>query len=164
MSMDDLIFPCKKVDGKFTIASRKLFDQRIALAPDGNYTMKIIKNRRTRSAAMNRYYWGVVIKMIVERLNELGHQIKLSGIHSKLEEFLCQTNDKQVHKNLKALFIEDITIDEDSGEIIKNKKTTRTMTNIEFIEYYTPIYQWAAETIDLQIPLPNENFEVDIAA
>ncbi len=97
--------------------------------------------------------------MITDRFKELGERVKLDAADEWMRDILIKTHGESFHELFKDLFIENIDVDEDTGEITKKKKTTATMTNVEFIEFYTPIYQYAAEKMDLIIPLPNENFE-----
>lgn len=156
---DDIVFPSKIESGKLIIVGRRLFDQRLLSLPDGGYELILRKKGVRRSNAMNRYYWGCMIKMIVDRFRELGTQIKLDAADEWIRDILLKTNGESFHQLFKELFIENIEVDEETGEIKKKNKTTRNITNVEFIEFYTPIYEYAATKLDLQIPFPNENFE-----
>jgi hypothetical protein len=98
--------------------------------------------RNTRSLQQNRYYWGVVIKLISDHtgFDSLEtHEVLKYKFNSKLTELV----------NVKSGEI----------EIIEHGGTTTRMTTLEFMEYIGKIQQWAAEFLALSIPGPNENFQ-----
>jgi len=158
--MDDLIFPATKKDGKFHVLGRKLLDKKIEQLDNGAYELVLRKKKKRRSNAQNSYYWGVMVKMIMQGLKEMGMRVKLAEHDQWMGELIQSMDDKSCHNFLKNNFIESVVIDEETGEIIKNDVTTKKLTTVEFMEYMQPIYEWAAEFLNIQIPLPNENFEV----
>ena len=87
------------------------------------------KIQKPRSKKENRYYWGVCIKL------------------------LCETtgyNDDEMHDALRMLFLKDV------NKKIPTLRSTTSLTTIDFEEYLTKIREWAIQTLNCYIPLPNE--------
>ncbi len=101
---------------------------------DGWYLFTISKPKSNRTNQMNRYYWGVMIKMIAE---ETGYD-----------------ND-QIHELMKITHgvKEDLDIGMIGGWV---PKSTAKYTVEEMQDYWLKITQWAAEFLNLQIPEPGE--------
>lgn len=144
-------------DGKLHIVHRNRFDSDLHFLEGKEVSITVKKKRKTRSNAQNAFYW-LLIGLIVERLNELGHQIKLADGQEWMREVLLKTNKDLIHANFKDLFIENIEVDTETGEITKKHKSTRTMTTTEFMEYLEPIYQYAAEKLSLVLPTPDNDY------
>lgn len=85
--------------------------------------------KKQRSNQENRYYWGVVIKLLSDHLGY---------------------TDEEMHDALKMLFLKD-----NSREIPTLRSTTE-LTTIEFEKYLENIKMWAANIMNVYIPDPNE--------
>lgn len=86
-----------------------------------------------RSNQQNRYYWGVVLKLVSE---ETGYQ------------------PEEIHELFKNKYLKQfIEINGDEYEICGS--TTRLKTH-EMEEYLAKIRQFASMKLSLYIPLPNE--------
>ena len=97
----------------------------------GRYEIK--KAESIRSLNQNNYLWGIVYKYIAE---EIGEDIN------------------RVHDLMRMKFwFEWIEDDKESAKVLKS--TTR-MSTVEFKDYVDQITRWAAEFLNLNIPLPNE--------
>jgi hypothetical protein len=120
--------------------ARKTLSDVVEQISDNNreYTLTITEIN-PRSLIQNRYYFGVVVKMIA---NEMGDEPII------------------VHEILKAMFLEQV-------EMVKSKKTdtvvevrwiksSSELSTTEFEEYLEKCRKWAAEFLQLPIPLPNE--------
>lgn len=92
-----------------------------------------------RSSNQNRYYWGVIIKMIAD---ETGH-----------------TSD-EIHEWCKIAFNGKHLIIGDK-EVIVGKSTAKLDIS-DFEDYAEKIRQWASEMLNLIVPLPNEIIEGEI--
>ena len=101
----------------------------------------IIKKKNRRSNPQNRYLWGVVYKEIEVRLKELGNEM----------------DAEEVHEFCKAEF-NKVEITGDGGEVIGSKGGSTTEFNkSEMSEYWDKIIYWAADFLQIVIPLPNED-------
>lgn len=133
--------------GALRIYDRPLFEEQVrAMSRDKDLavTIEVKVKKRVRSDVQNAYYWGVVIAMIVERLRELGHDV-----------------DRDLaHEFLKGRFLYSELTDPNSGEVMKIPRKTSELATNEFMEYIEHVKQFAAETLDIYIPDPNEQVQV----
>lgn len=102
---------------------------------------------KNRSNQQNAYYWGVMVQMILDRFVELGN----NELHTADAE-----SREIVHQYLKARFLPPVKVADANGEAIDLPPTTRTQTTVEMMDYFSLIQQWAAETLLINIPDPNE--------
>ena len=95
--------------------------------------VKPFKNKRSQN--QNKYYWGVVIKELVVKLN---------------------ADNEEIHSAMKQLFLSTVirlgTLE------IPTVRSTASLNTEEMEEYMSKIRQWASATpeVALYIPLPNE--------
>ena len=127
-----MIFKCQTVDElkrAFNYAKRQL-----EVAKHG-ILVNVSKKKFNRTTEQNRYYWGVVLKMISD---ESGY------------------TPNEVHELLKGEFLKTGEIE--LGGIIKptTKSTTKLKTD-EFEEYLEKCRRFAAINLSLVILLPNES-------
>jgi hypothetical protein len=129
-------------DGKLTIANQRRF--KADLEHFKNCAVEItIKKKNTRSSPQNRYYWGVVVKEIQVRLNELGNDFE----------------PETVHEYLKDKF-NKVEIIGEGGEVLDYLGGSTTEMNKEqFAEYVDKIIEWAASFLSITIPLPNTDLQ-----
>ena len=133
--------------GALRIYNRPLFEEEVrAMSRDKDLavTVEVKIKKYRRSNEFNNYYWAIVVAMISERLRELGHDI-----------------DKDLtHEFLKGRFLYSELTDPGTGEVMKIPKKTSELATGEFMEYLEHVKQFAAETLDLYIPDPNEQLEI----
>jgi hypothetical protein len=89
--------------------------------------------RKNRSNEQNRYYWGIVIKMIGDYC---GYRLP-----DDLEE---------LHNELKRRFLPW------HGDKIRITRSTATLNSVEFEKYLSQLRQWASVELGIAIPKPNE--------
>lgn len=110
----------------------------IDLAARPIQTVEIRAFKKDRSSQQNKYYWGTVLKVISDYTGYSGsdlHELfKLNLLPSKVIEL----GDKRV----------SVT------------PSTTDLTTIEFEQYIAEIMQFAADSLSLYIPSPNEVFNV----
>lgn len=109
--------------------------------PSMDLTITVEKRRKTRSTQQNRWYWGVCVPLIREKLIELGND----GL-----------SNEDVHYFLKEKFLQGCDIILADGEIVKGEPTTTALSTSEAMDFYALIQKWSAEILDLLIPDPNE--------
>ena len=105
----------------------------------------VTKKVKSRSKQQNKYYWGVIVKCVQDGFYEMGEVY----------------DSERVHETLKAMFLYDEIINEDTGEIVKVVKEFKDITADEFQEYKIRIQQWAAEWLGIVILDPNEQSAID---
>jgi len=133
--------------GALRIYNRPLFDEEVramSREKDLAVTIEVKVKRNVSSDVQNAYYWGVVVAMIVERLRELGHDV-----------------DRDLtHEFLKGRFLYSELTDPNTGEVMRIPRKTSELATGEFMDYLEHVKQFAAETLDIYIPDPNEQPEI----
>lgn len=94
--------------------------------------LKVCKFRRNRSADQNRYYWGVVVKLLAD------------GFGYSPEE---------MHEALKFKFLR---VPSEAGRPLETVRSTADLTTVEFMDYIASIQTWAATEFSICIPDPNQ--------
>lgn len=153
--MNGIKFSAKVSDSGELVGFNPTADDLKFLFANKDVEIVIRKKKKIRSQALNSYYWAEVVPKIQMGLKQTGEKLTLDGTHEWISDFFSTINKEQTHDFLKDRFIEKVTIDEDSGEIIQNEITTKTDRE-QFWEYIEQIVRFAAEHLDIQIYYPNE--------
>jgi hypothetical protein len=112
--------------------------------------VSLAQKKSTRTIRQNRYYFGVVVHMIKDRLEELGYRkndVDSSGAPAKLTL-------EDVHEFLKSMFNRVDVMGPDADVLGTTVKSTKELSTKEMIDYISLIIQWAATELDLSIPDP----------
>jgi len=124
----DIAFMGKSEKGIVVLDDEKGFTEHIK-SLDGKFIQLVVRRYRTnRSNNQNKYYWGVVIKILGD---ELGYM------------------PDEMHNALRWKFLR-------KGGKLETVKSTSSLTTIEFEEYLELIRIWALRDLEINIPLPNE--------
>ena len=124
----DIAFMGKSEKGIVVLDDEKGFTEHIK-SLDGKFIQLVVRRYRTnRSNNQNKYYWGVVIKILGD---ELGYM------------------PDEMHNALRWKFLR-------KGGKLETVKSTSSLTTIEFEEYLELIRIWALRDLEIAIPLPNE--------
>lgn len=124
--------------GKLRVKHREAFEQSMRQFKDGEVSVTIARQSATRSEQQNRWYWGVVLKVLAEHT---GYTV------DEMHEY-CKDRF-----NAKA-----ITIVDANGEVKDEQRigqTTTRLNKITFGEYCESIRMWAAADLHLDIPDPD---------
>lgn len=116
-------------------AVKKFFDE----LKDGKYLLSA-KSIKRRSLQQNAYLHGVVIPMVYEGLRNNG-----------FDEVQDHEDAKLI---IKALFLKKKM--SNGSETIDIIKETSKLTTVEMMEFVDAVIKWAAEYLQIQIPLPGE--------
>jgi hypothetical protein len=116
--------------GKLFLANGTAFKQEIASLRNKRVYLTISENKPPRSNQENRYYWGVVLKLVSQTTGY---------------------TPEEIHELMRYMFLPKKEVM--GQEIIGS--TTELKTN-EFEDYLTRIRGWAQEKLNIRIPLPNE--------
>ena len=129
--------------GKLTLDNRELFSWDLENF-EGKTVELVIKGvKNTRSLKLNRYYWGVLMKALVDYFN-------------KEQTFNRKVNAYEVHELMKMKFLGTIVWNLPNGEEMESVETSKDLDNTEFIAYWENIIAWSAEMFSITIPKPNE--------
>jgi len=133
-------------DGRLKAAS---LNQAVRQFPEGTqleFTVRKAIDRR--SNPQNRFYWGCVVPAIKAGLKDGGMDL----------------TTEQVHEMLKFRFLKrDVPMGSD-GEFVTVVESTSALDVMEFVEYTDRCIQFAAEYLNVAVPQPGEQAEMELAA
>lgn len=133
-----------KVVGGRIDRNRSLLNDAIQKLEGYDICITIEKVRRKRSNPQNSYYWGVVIFTITKTISDLGN--------------LWTAEDTHFYLRNKFL-LESMPVN-DSGEFIDRAKSTTELATFEMETYLEQVRAWAAQTLGVVVPLPNEDLQL----
>lgn len=124
-------FPGKTKDGKLFIERRDLFEDylRTIEGESGEVEVMVQKRTKKRSSRQNRYYNGVVLKILGK---ELGY------------------DRDEMHEVVRRMFLTD------TSRRFPTVRSTTKLNTAQMEEYLATIRQWASKDLNIYIPLPNE--------
>lgn len=114
--------------GKLLLEDREYFDNHIR-SLDGDVQVIVRKPIKQRSNQENRYYWGVVVKLLSEHTGY---------------------SDDEMHDALRMLFLKD------HAEGLPTLKSTASLSTVDFEDYMSKVRQWASQELQVYVPEPNE--------
>lgn len=134
-------------DGVLRIVNRAYFDKYLQTElADKEVTIEVKRKTRKRSNSQNAYYHSCVISIMRAAFKDIGHNL----------------SNEEVHLFLKTKFLKQ-TIANENGEFLGEKiGSTTDLTTTQFMEYILEIQQFAADSLDVQIPSPNEQVQIEI--
>ena len=142
--MKDLKYFGKVDDGKLTIFQRNDMVSGLQNLGSG-FVEIIIRLAGKRSSPQNRYYWGAMLPIVKEGLKGVG----------------IEMSKEQTHELLKYKFLKREFVTSD-GDILQIIGSTTELSTKEFNEYIESIQIWSAEYLNVNIPDPNEQTEIEI--
>ena len=147
--MKETIFTGKKKEEGFKIY-RRADMQKLLDSVDIGTELEIVirKKKKKRSNRQNSYYHSIVIPIVLDGLIDAGYERK-------------ELNSEVVHEFLRKTFLKKV-ITNDSGEFIEVIHHTSELSTVEMMEYIADIQQWASEFLNIIIPNPNEQSNLDL--
>lgn len=139
------IFYGKTTNGQPKIARRSELDEALKSFEGKEFQITVEKKKKSRSLNQNAYYWGVVIPMVRGAMHDLG--MKLSR--------------QEVHELLKLKFLKKEIINENTGEVFEYIGGSSELTTKEFMDFIAELQQWSAEYLNIVIPSPNEQVNIE---
>ena len=124
----------------------KRFRQEVQVFNGKEVIITVQRKRNHRSEQQNRYYWGGVVPIVCEGLNGVGYRV------SKMD----------THEYLKATFLKDKLVNEQTGEYLETIGSTTKLTTTEFMEFIQDVQRWASEFLNVYIPDPGEQVEMEL--
>jgi trans-2-enoyl-CoA reductase len=124
-------------DGKLLLDKGPKFREYLSTLNGKRIQLTVEKLKNSRTISQNRYYFGVVVKLIAQHT---GH------------------DPEQIHEALKQMFSPKWYMDPrpPTRETMAIPTSTTRLDTIEFVEYTEKCRMWANEFLGLQIPLPGE--------
>jgi hypothetical protein len=137
--------------GVLKISHRQKFDEGIKTMAGCRVMVNVRKLYNKRSINQNAYYWGVVVLIARQAINEQwGFVDNEPG----------SVDSDQVHEILKTECNFKNIASRETGVILKVGMTTKELTTVEFEEYLERCRRWIQEYLVAYVPLPNEQLEI----
>ncbi len=95
----------------------------------GYYDFVVRKPKKNRTLRQNRYYWGVVVKVLADHF---GYTID------------------EMHEALKWKFLQK------KDAPLPTVKSTTELSTVEFTDYLESVWRWAATEYSVYIPDPDK--------
>ncbi len=122
-------------DGKLSLDKSQQFKEYLQTLNGKRVELTVEKLTHPRTNSQNRYYWGVVVKLIAEHT---GH------------------DPEQIHELLKHLHSPKWHFQTAPISTSKIPTSTTRLDTLEFADYTERCRVWANEFLGLSIPLPGE--------
>jgi hypothetical protein len=128
-------------DGKLVLDDTYAFKTAMCRAKDGTrLTVTVEREKDRRSVEANRYYWGVVIKLIAQETGQPAQDI---------------------HDDLRDRFLRKTITYTDANGLIREREFARGSSGLTVAEFYEFVEQarlFAAEFFGLRIPDPDPEY------
>lgn len=136
----------------FIIGNKPAFDKYVASLSHSEKDVSIVvtveKAKKKRSLSQNKFYFLVINDFVRPALIDLGWE----------EE---ETTTESIHEMFKMLFNYKERLIESTGEIVKQPLTTTGLSTTDHMGYMENIKRWCAQNLDLVIPEPNEQLQMN---
>lgn len=132
----------KVVNGKLAI-NRSLIAKTIKLLEGEEVTITIEKKFNKRSNNQNAFYWGVLIPIICELLQDA------TGIYFSSDE---------AHDVLKSNCNFKELISEATGEVTKIPITTTELTTLEWLQFIEKVEHFVFDYFSVILPKPDDQY------
>jgi len=134
----------KIIKGNVNSESKEQIRLALRLLEDKYAKITIKESKKLNSLSQKGYYFAAVIPPIQEMLIDLGNNVDSEDVHSFLKH--------EAGKLTKYIRLPNDEVKPIPGSIAG-------MNTKEFEKYLEKVRMWAAQTLDLIIPLPNERLE-----
>ena len=132
--------------GQLPAAVRKAIAEAIRRMEGKSLRVTLAEAKKRRSTRQNAYMWAVPIRMITDAFRDAGNVVDEDEVHEYLKAEIGKLRRKVVTQE---------------GEVIDMPASTKHLTTSQMEDYLEKVRAWAAEVLDLQIPLPNEELQND---
>ena len=139
----------KVENGKLT-RNRTEVERAIKSFEGKHIVITIERKRKKRSNQQSRWYYGVAVELVRMRLRELGTILSKDDTHTLIKLAIGKIDYDLIYQDIPSVH----------GEALNRMRSTTEFTTSEFMDFKAHIQQWAAETLDLQIPDPNEQLNL----
>lgn len=101
----------------------------------GMYIVKVKQHFDNRTISQNEYYWGFVLKKIIEHIAEKDASI----------------TEEDMHELFKEKFNSRMIFDAETGEMKRVSQSTTKMNTKKFGEFIKNVKQWALDFLGIHI-------------
>jgi hypothetical protein len=130
--------------------NRPLIKKAIASFEGKPVTITIERTKKKRTNRQNRFYCGVVVPLIRQGLNDLGHFYTNQQAHELVKQHIAD--------NYPDVIIEEVIL---NGLATRRIRSTSEFSTSEFMDYSEVVAQFAADYLSIEIPEPNEQMTIE---
>jgi hypothetical protein len=127
-------------DGKLILSQKEALNQWVNSLDEKSVSIEIKEVGTRRSVQQNAYWWGVAIPYLQRGLTDLGWDLTA----------------EEVHYFIKDKFLKKQIVNNQTGEMTSMVGDTRTLSKKDFGEFLERVQRFAATTLSVIIPDPNE--------
>ena len=139
------IFFGKTVNGVPKISRRNEMQEALLAFEGKEFQITLEKKKKSRSLNQNGYYHAVVVPMVRQGLIDIGTKL----------------TREETHEILKMKFLKKEVVLEETGEILNYTGSSAELTTTQFMDYIAEIQQWAAEFLNIVIPDPASQANIE---
>jgi len=145
--MQKISYIAIKEDGKdFRVINSKLLKEDCDRLPKGKYRLSITKYQKEKSNPQLAWLYGQIYPLVLRGLNDAGWEF---------------TSLDEVDEYCKSMFSSREVLNRHTGEIMDIPGLKRNMTTTEMSTYTNAIRDWCAEYLNIHIPEPETNFNIE---
>lgn len=113
---------------------------------EGEYVVHIYKEDSKPDISMNSYYWGFIIKPILDHISDATDEISKEMIHAELGKLF----KRKVY--VKDQLTKELVLNKVTGEPETGLESMTAMTKKEKLIYFESCCHWAFEFHGIKIP------------
>lgn len=134
-------------DKIFRVINSKLLKQDCNRLPKGRYRLTIEKYHKNKSNQQLGYLFAGVYPLVLKALNDAGWEF---------------TSIEEIDEFCKSMFSAREVLNRNTGEILDVPGLKRNMTTTEMMTYVNSIRDWAAEYLNVYIPEPEQQINLEL--
>lgn len=139
------------IEGRYNLSlpeEQQRMHRDLARCREGIYEVEAKPVRNLRSNAQNRYFHGVLCKLLADFLNEQDYEVH---------------DVDEAHRILAAKFLLKAVVKPDTGEIISRYvRSTASLNTLEFTQFIDRSRAWMQDFFNIYTPDPGE-YGIDAA-
>ena len=138
------------VDGKLHYTKAGQFKEAVTANFDSNERFLVTYSKifKKRSIEQNAYLHGYIFPEVLKGMIDIGYSPS-------------EVDEATVKMYLKDKFLRRDVVNEKTGEVISIVRNTSELSTVEFMQFVDDIIKWAAEYLDIELMLPNEQAMMD---
>lgn len=145
--MSKISYIAIKDDNKpLRIVNKALLKEETDRLSKGRYRLIIEKLRKNKSNPQLAWLYGQIYPIVLKALNDAGWEF---------------TTVDEVDEYCKSMFSSREVLNRHTGEIMNVPGLKRDMTTVEMMTYVEAIRDWATEYLNVNIPDPETNFDIE---
>jgi hypothetical protein len=125
---------------------------------------KLQKNVRIQIANELKEFEGQRIEIKIQKLKSIRshQQNRLWWLYMTILSNDTGYTKDEIHEICKFKFLKRSKVVEKTGEVLEYIESTAKLNKSEFADMVSELIRWSAESLDIVLPLPNEQIDIDL--